>query len=153
MPSWFQYWKNSTGFVWPVLWTWECMGQLLRTDQPLGCWGWLCLLYWIGALRLSLLLKVPARKLEPWFVLWSFFLLRLLYFSINLSCGNAWNTFVMSGLQAFFQVLFYYWLAVVKTQSWIEFLLLCVFFTSYQNLQKYEITKPTICSKANYIWL
>ena len=36
--------------------------------------------------------------MEPWFVLWSFFLLRLLYISINLSYGLAWSAFVMSGL-------------------------------------------------------
>ena len=44
----------------------------------------------------KLLLKLPPRKLEPWFVLWSFFLLRLLYISINLPysrvkyCCHAW---------------------------------------------------------------
>ena len=37
-------------------------------------------------------------KLEPQFVLWRFFLLRLLCISINLSYSFAWNTFVMSGL-------------------------------------------------------
>ena len=47
---------------------------------------------------LSLFLKLPPRKLEPWFVLWSFFLLRLLCISINLPHGHAWNTVVMSGL-------------------------------------------------------
>ena len=47
---------------------------------------------------ISLLLKLHQRKLEPWFVLWSFFLPRLLCISINLSYGIAWNTVVMSGL-------------------------------------------------------
>ena len=37
-------------------------------------------------------------SLEPWFVLWRFFLLRLLCVSKNLPCGHAWNTVVMSGL-------------------------------------------------------
>ena len=46
----------------------------------------------------SLLLKVPPRKLDPWFVLWSFLLLRLLCISINLPSGFAWNTAVMSRL-------------------------------------------------------
>ena len=61
-------------------------------------WGWLSLLNWIGALTLSLLLKVPPKKLEPWFVLWNFFPLRLLCISINLPYNHAWNTVVMSGL-------------------------------------------------------
>ena len=38
-------------------------------------WGWLSLLNWIEALTLTLLLKLVPRKLEPWSVLWSFFLL------------------------------------------------------------------------------
>ena len=36
--------------------------------------------------------------MEPWFVLWSFFLLKLLCIFINLWYSHAWNTFVMSGL-------------------------------------------------------
>ena len=55
-------------------------------------------LNWVGALTLYLLLKVPPRKMEPWFVLWSFFLLRLLCISISLPYGHAWNTVVMSEL-------------------------------------------------------
>ena len=46
----------------------------------------------------SLLLKLPPRKLEPWFVLQNSFLLRLLFISINLPYGHAWNTVVMSGM-------------------------------------------------------
>ena len=60
--------------------------------------GWLSLQNWIRALTLSLLLELPPRKLEPWFFLWSFFLLRLLFISINLSYAHVWNTVVMSGL-------------------------------------------------------
>ena len=74
------------------------MGLFLRKKHLLRCWGWLSLLNWIGALTLSLLLKVPPRKLEPWFVLWSFFLLRLLCISRNLTYGHVWNTVVMSRL-------------------------------------------------------
>ena len=66
--------------------------------SPLRCWTWLSLFSWIGALILSLLLKLPLRRLEPWFVLWSFFLLKLLCIFINLWYSHAWNTFVMSGL-------------------------------------------------------
>ena len=47
-------------------------------------WSW-------GKFTLSLLPKLPPRKLEPWFVLWIFFLLRLLCISINLPYGHGWN--------------------------------------------------------------
>ena len=53
------------------------------------------LLKWIKALTLSLLLKFPPKKLEPWFFLWILFLLRLLYISINLTYSLAWNTAAM----------------------------------------------------------
>ena len=43
-------------------------------------------------------LPLHPRKLEPWFLLWSFFLLRLLYSFINLPYSLAWNTVAMSGL-------------------------------------------------------
>ena len=61
------------------------------------CWGWLSLLNRIRALSLPLLRKLPRRKLEPRFVLLSFFLLKLLRISINLTDGHAWNNVVMSG--------------------------------------------------------
>ena len=77
---------------------WKWMGLFLRKNHLLRCWGWPSLLNWIGALTLSLLLKLLPRKLEPWFVLWSFFLLRLLCISINLPYAHVWNTVVMSGL-------------------------------------------------------
>ena len=63
------------------------MDLFLRENHLLRCWGWLSLLNWIGVLTLSLLLKLPPRKLEPWFILWNFFLLRLLCISINLPCS------------------------------------------------------------------
>ena len=50
------------------------MGLFLRKNHLLRCWGWLSLLNMIGALTLSLLITLPPRKLEPCFVLWSFFL-------------------------------------------------------------------------------
>ena len=73
-------------------------GLLLRKNYLLRCWGWVSLLNWIGALTLSLLLKRPPRRLEPWFVLWSFFLPRLLSISINLPYAHVWNTVFRSGL-------------------------------------------------------
>ena len=47
---------------------------------------------------ITLLLKLPPRTLELWFVLWSFFLLRLLCISTNLPYDHASNTAAMSGL-------------------------------------------------------
>ena len=65
---------------------WKWMGMFLKKNHLLRFWGWLSLLNWIGAFKLSLLLKLRPRKLKPWFVLCSFFLLRLLCICINLSC-------------------------------------------------------------------
>ena len=77
---------------------WKWRGLFIREYHLLRCWGWLSILNWIGVLTLSLLLKLPSRKLEPWSVLWSFFLLRLLCISINLPYSFAWNTVVVFGL-------------------------------------------------------
>ena len=74
-------------------------GSVLEKKHLLRCWGWLSLLNWIVALTWSLLLKLPPKKLEPWFIVWSFFLLKLLCISINLPYAHAWNTVVMSGLE------------------------------------------------------
>ena len=81
-----------------MLLMWKWMGLFLRKNHLLRCWGWFSLPNWSGALTLSLLLKVTLRKLELWFVLWSFFLLKLLCISVNLTYDHAWNTVVMSGL-------------------------------------------------------
>ena len=77
---------------------WKWMGLFLRKNYLLRYWGWLSLLNWNGAFTLSLLLKLPPRKFEPWFVLSSFFPLRLLCISINLLYAHAWNTVVTPGL-------------------------------------------------------
>ena len=71
-------WFHSTGLITLVLLMWKWICLFLRKNRLLRCLGWLSLLNWVGALTLSLLLKLPPRKLEPWFVLWSFFLMRLL---------------------------------------------------------------------------
>ena len=83
--------KNSTSF---------CLTGLLTLVLLIWKWigSWLSLLSWIEALTLSLLLKLPPGKLEPWLVLWSCFFLRLLCISINLPYGHARNTVVMDGL-------------------------------------------------------
>ena len=77
---------------------WKWMGLFLTKNHLLRCWSWLSLLDWIGALPLSLLIKLPPRKLEPWFILWSFFLLKLLCISIYPPYAHAWNTVVTPGL-------------------------------------------------------
>ena len=78
-----------------VLLMWKWIGLVFMKNHILRCWSWLSLLNWIMALTLSLLLKLPPRKVEPWFVLWSSFLLRLFCVSINLPHGHAWNTVVI----------------------------------------------------------
>ena len=64
----FHCWENSTDFVTGlitmVLLMWKWMGLLLRKNHLLRCWGWPSLLNWIRVLTLSLLLKLPPRKLE-----------------------------------------------------------------------------------------
>ena len=80
------------------------------------------LLNWIGALTLSPLVKLPPRKLEPWFALWNFFLLRLLCVSINWPCSHAWNTVVISGL-VFLVATWDYWISYkngyCRTGPWL----------------------------------
>ena len=82
------------------------------------------------ALALSLLIKLPPRKLEPWFVLWSFILLRLLCIFTSLPGDHAWNTVVMSGLV----------LLVATWNCWIRYkngyarLLVLLFSASHEPL-------------------
>ena len=100
---WVQCWKNSTGFFWMVKYNTgaidvKVVGSVLEEKSPVEMLGWLSLLDWIEAITSSLLLKLLLSKLDPWFVLWSFFFLRLLCIFINLSYVHAWNTVVMSGL-------------------------------------------------------
>ena len=45
-----------------------------------------------------LLLTLPLRKIAPWFILESFFHLRLCTVSTNLPSGLVWNTVAISGL-------------------------------------------------------
>ena len=87
-----------TGLKTLVLLMSKSMGLLLRNNHLLRCGGWLFILNWIGALTLALLQRLRPRKLEPWLVLWSWFLLSLPCISINLPCSYVWNTVVMSGL-------------------------------------------------------
>ena len=72
-------------------------GSVLEEKSSFKMLGWLSPLNWIGAFTLSLLIKLPIRKSEFWFVIWNFHL-RLLCISVNLPYGHAWNTVVMFGL-------------------------------------------------------
>ena len=82
-------WFLLTGLIKLVLLMWKWMGLFLRQNHILRCRGWLSLQSWIRTFTLSLLLKLPPRKLEPWIVLWTFYFLRLLRTSINLVYGLA----------------------------------------------------------------
>ena len=59
-------------------------------DAKPSCWDHPFLLNWIRDLTLLLLLKCPLIELEPWFVLWSFFLQSLSFISVDLSSGLVW---------------------------------------------------------------
>ena len=96
-------WFCLTGLITLVLLMWKWMGLFLRKNHLLRCWGWLSLLHWIAALTLSLLLILPPRKLEPWFILWSFFLLRLFFISVNLPYAHPWNTVKVLSKANYFQ--------------------------------------------------
>ena len=65
---WFQCWENSAGFmtclITMVLLMWTWISLVLSKNRLLRCWGWPSFLNWIGTLALSLLLKLPPRKLE-----------------------------------------------------------------------------------------
>ena len=62
-------WFRLTGLLSLMLLMWKWMALFVTRNHLFWCWGWLSLLNWIGALTLSLLLKLPSRKLESWFVL------------------------------------------------------------------------------------
>ena len=70
-------------------------GSVLEEKSSFKMVGWLSLLNRTRALKLSLLLKLFPRKLKPWFVPWSLFLLRLLshmpMHGILLSCLIWWE--------------------------------------------------------------
>ena len=57
-------WFCLTGSITMVLLKRKWVGLFLRKNHLLRCWGWPSVLNWIGVLTLSLLLKVPPRKLE-----------------------------------------------------------------------------------------
>ena len=88
--------KGLTIIVALLMWKW--MSEILKKNNLLKCWDYLFLLNWIEALKLPLKLPpaiITPRKLEFWFILWSFFPLRLLYKSnilpsIECCCCYVW---------------------------------------------------------------
>ena len=58
-------WFRLTSLIIMVLLMWKWRGLFLRKNHLLGCWDWLFLLNWIGALTLLLFWELPPRKLEP----------------------------------------------------------------------------------------
>ena len=59
-------WFHLTSLITMVLLMWKWMGRFLRKNNRLRCWGWPSLLNCIGALTLSLLLKLPPQVLRTW---------------------------------------------------------------------------------------
>ena len=85
-----------------VLLMWKCMGPSLMKNYLLRCRDSFLVINCTAVFTVSLLLKYLPRKLEPWFTLgflnFDFFLLRLLFISINPPCGIVWSTVVMCWL-------------------------------------------------------
>ena len=57
-------WFHLMGLITMPLLMWKWVGQFLRKNHLLRCWGWPSFLNWIQVLTLSLLLELPPRKLE-----------------------------------------------------------------------------------------
>ena len=130
----------------------------------LRCWAWLSLLNWIEALTLSLLLKLPPRKLKPWLALWNSFLLRLLCLSINLPFMHglllsylvwlvllvaSWNFWISyknryAGLQVLhllpLETLAHHW-NVASLKDCIHYIFAIVFYFTLKTLFLLEIIK------------
>ena len=88
---------RSTGLITLVLLMWRWMGLFL-SKNVLSCWEFLCLLNWVGFITLSPLLKLSPRKLGLSSVLWSLFLPKLLFISINLPYSLPRSPVVTCGL-------------------------------------------------------
>ena len=85
---------------------------VLKKNHLLRWWQGLPLQNWVWTLTLSLLLKLYPWKLEPWFVIGSLFLLRLLFFFINMSyrrcieyCCHIFSFTASSYFDAYFDIL------------------------------------------------
>ena len=63
--TWKLNWFHLIGLIAQVLLMWKWMDLFLRKNHLLKLCSWCSLWNWIGALTLSLLLKLPPKKLEP----------------------------------------------------------------------------------------
>ena len=108
-------WFRLTNLITMVLLMWKWMGLFMRKNRLLRCWGWPSVLNWIGALTLSVLLKLPVQK----FALWSFFLWWLLCISINLPYAHVWNTVVTSRLVPLVAIFLNPWLITKMWPAWL----------------------------------
>ena len=88
---------RSTGLITLVLLMWRWMGLFLRKNI-LSCWEFLYLLNWVGFITLPPLLKLSPRKFGLSSVLWSLFLPKLLFISINLPYSLPRSPVVTCGL-------------------------------------------------------
>ena len=87
---------GKTQFVW-----FDCLNNCCASDMKMNesvlnkknylwrCWHCLFFLDWIGTL---------TRELQPWFLLWSFFPLKLFLIFMNQPYALLWNTVIMSRL-------------------------------------------------------
>ena len=103
-------WSNDTGAI-----DVEIDGSVLEKKLSLKMLGltFFSKLDWVSYI-------ISIGKMEPWFVLESFFLLRLLYIIINLLYGHAWDTVFMSGMMHL-AVTWNYW---ISYQNWYTGLLI-----------------------------
>ena len=77
----------------------------MRKNHLLRWWCCHSLLNWIVAVTLSLLPKLSPSELEPWFALWSFFLLRLLYQSTMQPCMEYYCHFLTRARNCYLELL------------------------------------------------
>ena len=122
-------------------------GSVLEEKSSFKMLGWLSPLNWIGAFTLSLLIKLPIRKSEFWFVIWNFHL-RLLCISVNLPYGHAWNTVVMFGLVPLNAT--WNWITLVDVLlnwlNWFHLLIVEGGSTRYSDrLHDSSVTVPRCC--------
>ena len=77
-----------------LMWTW--MGLFLRKSYPFKMLRLTCCSKLDWGCYIVSIAKTASKKMKPWSILWSFFLLRLLCISTNLPYIHAWNTIVTS---------------------------------------------------------
>ena len=108
--KWSSTLNQFVGNSWWIIWVYlTIVGLVLK---GLRYWDSLFLVNWMWVFIYTILLKL-LKQLEPLFILWSFFLRRFCFISLNLSCGLAWNTSVLAGFPNYFLGMFY------KLNKWV----------------------------------